>query len=270
MERFSAAQAGPVSTPWSSCFPMITNMDDIKAQLRELGSSLILCNLPPATGQAGTAERRANPERKSMNSDEGLTKGIDAAQALGFDRMNCLVGLKQDGLSDRRDPGNSLMENIRYAAGALGRSRASGLMVEPINHLDMPGFALNTCMPGPPADRGDPAIPTPTFSSTSTTPGARTKMAAAILRDHLRPDRAYPDCRLPGPPPARHRETDFQVPSSGDRSHGLSGVRLAGVHPAPEHPDSLGGFRCTDTSNAQALREARLRMNSPFRSSPGK
>jgi len=51
--------------------------------------------------------------------------------------------LKKDGLSDQ-ETREVLMENIRYAAGALGKAGVQ-LMVEPINHLDVPGFALNSC-----------------------------------------------------------------------------------------------------------------------------
>lgn len=141
MDRFSAAkQAGFDAVEFM--FPYDYNMNDIKARLRELGLSLVLCNLPAGNWAAGDRGTAADPERKH-EFREGVAKGIEAAQALGFERMNCLVGLKKDGLSDR-ETREVLMENIRYAAGALGEAGIR-LMVEPINHLDMPGFALNSC-----------------------------------------------------------------------------------------------------------------------------
>jgi hydroxypyruvate isomerase len=57
--------------------------------------------------------------------------------------MNCLVGLIQKDLS-AGEARNILVENIRYAAEALNEAGIR-LMVEPINRLDMPGFALNSC-----------------------------------------------------------------------------------------------------------------------------
>jgi len=72
-----------------------------------------------------------------------VARGIDAARTLGFDRMNCLVGLKPEAVSDK-DTREMIVENIRYAAIALGQEGIR-LVVEPINRFDMPGFALNTC-----------------------------------------------------------------------------------------------------------------------------
>ena len=57
--------------------------------------------------------------------------------------MNCLVGLKKETLSPK-ETWNTVKENIWYAAEELSKEGIK-LMVEPVNHLDMPGFALNTC-----------------------------------------------------------------------------------------------------------------------------
>lgn len=141
MDRFSAAkQAGFDAVEFM--FPYDYNLGDIRALLGEFGLSLVLCNLPAGNWASGDRGTAANPERKS-EFREGVEKGIEAARALGFERMNCLVGLKKDGLSDR-ETRDVLAENIRYAAGRLGEAGIR-LMVEPINHLDMPGFALNRC-----------------------------------------------------------------------------------------------------------------------------
>jgi len=141
MDRFAAAkQAGFDAVEFMS--PYDYNMNDIKAQLSGLGLSLVLCNLPAGNWAGGDRGTAANPERKS-EFREGVAKGIDAARILDFKRTNCLVGLKKDGLSDR-ETNEVIKDNILYAAEALGKAGIR-LMVEPINHLDMPGFALNTC-----------------------------------------------------------------------------------------------------------------------------
>lgn len=141
LERFSAArQAGFDAVEFM--FPYDFDMGDIKARLKETGQRLILCNLPAGNWAGGDRGTACNPERRA-EFQEGVARGIDAAKTLGFDRMNCLVGLKPESLSEA-DAWETMAENIRFAAAALGREGIR-LVVEPINHFDMPGFALNTC-----------------------------------------------------------------------------------------------------------------------------
>jgi hydroxypyruvate isomerase len=141
MERFSAARdAGFHAVEFMS--PYDFDMGEIKARLKETGLRLILCNLPAgnwANGDRGTA---CNPKRKA-EFREGVARGIEAAKVLGFDRTNCLAGLKPKDLSDE-EAWETIVENIRFASIALGQEGVR-LMVEPINRFDMPGFALNTC-----------------------------------------------------------------------------------------------------------------------------
>lgn len=141
MERFSAARdAGFHAVEFMS--PYEFDLGDIKARLKETGLRLILCNLPAGNWASGDRGTACNPERKE-EFREGVARGIDAARTLGFDRMNCLVGLKPEAVSDK-DTREMIVENIRYAAIALGQEGIR-LVVEPINRFDMPGFALNTC-----------------------------------------------------------------------------------------------------------------------------
>jgi hydroxypyruvate isomerase len=141
IERFSAARnAGFHAVEFM--FPYDFDMGDIKARLEETGLKLILCNLPAGNWAGGDRGTACNPERRA-EFREGVAKGIDAAKALGFDRMNCLVGLKPESLSDE-EAWETMAENIRFASTALGREGIR-LVVEPINRFDVPGFALNTC-----------------------------------------------------------------------------------------------------------------------------
>jgi hydroxypyruvate isomerase len=141
MERFDAAKRAGFDAV-EFMFPYDFNQDEIRAQLTKTGLQLVLCNLPAGNWAGGDRGTAAVPERK-REFREGVAKGIEAARTLGFSRMNCLVGLIQKGLpaGETRD---ILVENIRYAAGALNEAGIR-LMVEPINRLDMPGFALNSC-----------------------------------------------------------------------------------------------------------------------------
>jgi hydroxypyruvate isomerase len=142
MERFSAARKAGFDAV-EFMFPYDYSVDDIKAQLKATGLQLILCNLPAGDWAGGDRGTAGNPERRA-EFRTGVTRGIDAAKALGVVRLNCLVGLKHQDLSEG-ETRETVAENLRYAAEALEKEGIR-LMVEPINHLDMPGFALNTCM----------------------------------------------------------------------------------------------------------------------------
>jgi hydroxypyruvate isomerase len=141
MERFEAAhKAGFDAVEFM--FPYDENLDDIKARLKLNALQLVLCNLPAGNWAGGDRGVAANPERRK-EFREGVARGISAAKALGVTRLNCLVGLKHPSISGQETWG-TLAENLRYAAEALGQEGIR-LMVEPLNHLDIPGFALNTC-----------------------------------------------------------------------------------------------------------------------------
>jgi hydroxypyruvate isomerase len=141
MERFAAARnAGFQAVEFMS--PYDFDMAEIKDRLKETGLRLILCNLPAGNWAAGDRGTACNPERKA-EFREGVARAIEAARVLGFDRTNCLVGLKPAALSEK-DAWETIVENVRFAAAAFDRVGVR-LMVEPINRFDMPGFALNTC-----------------------------------------------------------------------------------------------------------------------------
>jgi hydroxypyruvate isomerase len=141
MERFAAArQAGFDAVEFM--FPYDYDLDQIKGQLTQTGLQLVLCNLPAGNWAGGDRGTASDPGR-SAEFRAGVAKGIDAARALGVSRLNCLVGLKNDAVSDG-ETRTTILDNIRYAAGAMANAGIK-LMVEPVNHLDMPGFALNTC-----------------------------------------------------------------------------------------------------------------------------
>ncbi len=141
MERFSAARRAGFDAV-EFMFPYDYAMDDIKAELKATGLQLILCNLPAGDWAGGDRGTAGNPERRE-EFRTGVARGIEAAKALGVGRLNCLVGLKHQDLSEG-ETWETLTDNLRHAAEELGKAGIK-LLVEPINHLDMPGFALNTC-----------------------------------------------------------------------------------------------------------------------------
>src|SRR4051794_13514101 len=71
----------------------------------------------------------------------GVGRALDYARALGCAQLNCLVGLTPAGVDPDRMR-RTLVENLRFAADALGRAGVR-LLVEPVNSRDIPGFHLD-------------------------------------------------------------------------------------------------------------------------------
>jgi hypothetical protein len=66
---------------------------------------------------------------------------ITYATALGCPQLNCLLGKLPAGVSPEQAR-KTTVENLRFAAGSC-RSAGIMLLIEPINHFDIPGFFLN-------------------------------------------------------------------------------------------------------------------------------
>jgi hydroxypyruvate isomerase len=71
----------------------------------------------------------------------GVAKAIEYALALGVPQVNCLAGKKAAGHDDAKH-WSILVDNVRYAATELQKKNIR-LVVEAINHYDIPGFVLN-------------------------------------------------------------------------------------------------------------------------------
>jgi hydroxypyruvate isomerase len=100
----------------------------------------VLFNLPAGDWAAGERGIAALPGR----SDEfraGVPQAIEYAKVLGVNRVNCLVGKRIAGRSDDEHR-QTLIENVRYAAAELAQHGIE-LVIEPINHFDIPGFFIN-------------------------------------------------------------------------------------------------------------------------------
>lgn len=140
MERFVAAKAAGFDKV-EFMFPYDYDLDEIKLQLDSLGLELFLFNLP--AGNWGDGERgiAINPDRKN-EFRTGVGKAIEVAQKLGVKQVNCLVGIRSPG-TEETELWTTLVENISYAAQQL-QERGIRLMIEPVNHYDIPGFFLNT------------------------------------------------------------------------------------------------------------------------------
>lgn len=140
MEKFTAAaKAGFKYVEFM--FPYGYNLKEIKQQLEKNNLKLVLFNLPAGNWAEGDRGVAADPARKEEFRD-GVGKAIEAAKLLGVKRVNCLVGIPAGEYEDVQVREN-LSDNIAYAADEFIKVGLD-LMIEPINHFDIPGFYLNT------------------------------------------------------------------------------------------------------------------------------
>lgn len=140
MERFAAAKAAGFAKV-EYMFPYDYDLDEIKSQLDSLGLEQVLFNLP--AGDWGKGERgiAIKPDRKN-EFRAGVEKAVEVAQKLGVKQVNCLVGVRSPE-TEESELRATLVENITYAAEKF-LEQGIRLLIEPINHYDIPGFYLNT------------------------------------------------------------------------------------------------------------------------------
>lgn len=114
---------------------------ELTARLRNNNLTQVLLNLPSGNWSAGERGIAGQPDRVQEFRD-GVRLAIDWAEKLGVARLNCLVGRRNEAFS-LAEQRRTAVENIRYAAQELAR-HGLRLTVEPLNHLDTPGFLLPT------------------------------------------------------------------------------------------------------------------------------
>jgi hydroxypyruvate isomerase len=139
LDRFAAAKAAGFAGV-EYLFPYDFEKADLREQLDEHGLMQVLHNLPAGDWAKGERGIAILPDRVDEFRD-GVARAISYAKALDCRQLNCLVGIAPRD-ADPFEMNEVLVENLRFAADALGRERIK-LLVEPINTLDIPGFFLN-------------------------------------------------------------------------------------------------------------------------------
>ncbi|ATX01952.1 hydroxypyruvate isomerase [Citrobacter freundii] len=138
LERFDkAAQSGFRGVEFM--FPYDYDIDVLKEKLQTNQLEHTLHNLPAGDWAAGERGIACIPGREE-EFREGVAAAIRYAKALGNKKINCLVGKTPAGFSAEQTQ-QTLVENLRYAANMLAQEDIL-LLIEPINHFDMPGFHL--------------------------------------------------------------------------------------------------------------------------------
>jgi len=139
LDRFALArQAGFKFVEY--LFPYPYEAAELKRQLDASGLRQVLFNLPAGDWTTGDRGIGAAPGREA-EFHAGVPKAIAYAKALGVPRVNCLAGKRVPGRSDE-EHWQTLAQNVRFAAAELA-PHGIELLVEPINHFDIPGFLVN-------------------------------------------------------------------------------------------------------------------------------
>ena len=139
MERFALARAAGF-THVEYLFPYAFKLEELKAELTKHGLTQVLFNLPSGDWAAGDRGIGASPGREA-EFRAGVPQAIEYALALGVPRVNCLAGRRVAGRSEAEHK-DTLVQNARFAATELAR-HGLDLLIEPINHFDIPGFFVN-------------------------------------------------------------------------------------------------------------------------------
>ncbi|MBB3329394.1 hydroxypyruvate isomerase [Halomonas campaniensis] len=139
LDRFAAAaRAGFQGVEY--LFPYDYPAEEIKRRLDGNGLTQVLFNLPAGDWAAGERGIACHPDRVEEFRD-GVERAIAYARVLGNTQVNCLAGIKPQGVSDD-EARRTLIENLRFAAKKLADAGIL-LIAEPINTRDIPGFFLN-------------------------------------------------------------------------------------------------------------------------------
>ena len=138
MQRFeAAARAGFEAVEY--LFPYAFDKKELAAALRTHGLQQVLHNLPAGHWDGGERGIACHPDRVG-EFREGVGVAIDYATALGCPQVNCLAGKLPPGVA-AQEAHATLVDNLRFAAGEL-QGAGIRLVIEPINHFDIPGFFL--------------------------------------------------------------------------------------------------------------------------------
>ncbi len=139
LDRFeAAARAGFGAVEF--LFPYDFPAGQIAQRLQAHRLQLVLHNMPPgdwAGGERGTACLPGREDEFRV----GVAQALQYAAALGVPQLHCMAGIPTAGVSEAQARA-TLVGNLRFAAEATQRQGVR-LLLEPINHFDMPGYFVN-------------------------------------------------------------------------------------------------------------------------------
>jgi hydroxypyruvate isomerase len=140
LDRFAlAARAGFRGVEY--LFPYGHDKRELAEKLQRHELTQVLHNLPPGDWDRGERGIACLPGREREFQD-GVGDAIEYATALGCRQVNCLAGIAPASAAPEVLRA-TFVENLRFAARALGDAGIK-LLIEPINSIrDIPGFYLD-------------------------------------------------------------------------------------------------------------------------------
>jgi len=140
LDRFAAARAAGFEGV-EFLFPYEVPAAELRARLNDAGLTQVLFNMPPGDWANGERGMASLPGRQA-EFRESVKKALDYAAALDCRQIHCMAGIVPAGVSHTTATA-VYAANLAWAAE---RTQPAGvkLVIEPINHRDMPGYFLNT------------------------------------------------------------------------------------------------------------------------------
>ena len=121
-------------------FPYEHPAAEVRARLDEAGLAQVLINAPPGAAEDGARGLACRPGREALfRADIGTA--LEYAAALACPQIHVMAGLMRPD-EDRRTLRDTYLENLAWAA-TQARTAGIGLLIEPINPRDFPGYFLN-------------------------------------------------------------------------------------------------------------------------------
>ncbi|MET7287642.1 2-oxo-tetronate isomerase [Streptomyces sp. NPDC005573] len=140
--RFAAASADGFEAV-EYLFPYAYEAAALRRLLDEQGLRQVLFNAPPGDWDAGERGTAALPGREA-ETRAGVERALEYAAALGCPRVHVMAGLVPAGTTaaEAARYRDTYLANLAWAAE---RAAAAGvdILIEPINHRDMPGYFLH-------------------------------------------------------------------------------------------------------------------------------
>ncbi len=136
-DRFAAAKAAGFASV-EFLFPYELAVDDAETRLKSNCLEQALFNLPPGDWAAGDRGIAALPDRRDEFA-ASLATALPYAKALAAPNVHMMAGIAP---ADDVDCRRAYVEAARRAADVFG-AEGIGVVLEPINPRDMPGYFLN-------------------------------------------------------------------------------------------------------------------------------
>ncbi|WP_181699521.1 2-oxo-tetronate isomerase [Chthonobacter albigriseus] len=136
LDRFAAAAAAGF-TAVEYLFPYDHPPEVIADRLKAAGLTQALFNMPPGDWAAGDRGLAALPHRRDAFR-EAVTTAVAYGRTIGTPLLHMMAGIAPWANTDARA---SYVDNARYAADKAAEA-GIGLVLEPINARDMPGYFL--------------------------------------------------------------------------------------------------------------------------------